>query len=379
MQQQKQTRQHPLLILMALLSLVVSSLITSAQSWAQANPKILMVLSGNGEQQGQTKPGYEFDEFAKAYLVFQHNGIAVDIASPQGGEVEADQYDPSKPYNAQILANTDIMAKLTHTLPFSQLSATDYDGVFVVGGKGAMFDLPTNTHLQTLIAEIYEQQGVVAAVCHGPAALVNVKLSDGQYLVAGKMVNGFTNQEEQLFGKKWINSFDFLLEDKLIARGGQFQSSDIMLSHVAIDEHLITGQNPSSTVAVATALVSELGRTPKPMPAYQDDRTLAFVAHILAGEAVDLKGAHPNVNMPLVGMYGYYYHMTATSADELNHALQLMQMAREEINNPRLDLQIAKTYQQLGNTTAATNVLEAILEHKPDFQPASDMLKTLTQ
>lgn len=127
-----------------------------------------MVLSGYGQQQGQQAPGYEFDEFAKAYLVFKAHGITVDIASPQGGAVEADKYDPAKPYNQQVLHDPVIMAQLTNTLATAQLDAADYNGVFIVGGKGAMFDLPKDTALQQLIAAIYQQQGSVAAVCHGP-------------------------------------------------------------------------------------------------------------------------------------------------------------------------------------------------------------------
>ena len=115
------------------------------------------------------------------------------------------------------------MAKLNNTLATNAVNANAYDAVFVVGGKGAMFDLPNDTALQSVIAQIYQQEGSVAAVCHGPAALVNVKLKDGSYLVANKAINGFTNQEEKLFGQKWINDFEFMLEDKLNERGAVFQ------------------------------------------------------------------------------------------------------------------------------------------------------------
>ena len=244
-------------------AMIMSMVLASGNAFAKQNvasnsdqqKRVLMVVSGYGENQGQDKPGYEFDEFSKAYAVFKANNIAVDIASPKGGAVVADKYDPEKSYNVSVLADKAIMAKLDNTLKTSALKASDYDGVFVVGGKGAMFDLPKDTALQGLIADIYQQQGVVAAVCHGPAALIDVKLSDGSYLVADKAVNGFTNAEEKLFGKKWLNDYEFLLEDKLIERGAKFQSSNIMLPHLATDERLITGQNPTSTVDVAVALV----------------------------------------------------------------------------------------------------------------------------
>ena len=158
-------------------TLLVTLIVTTLPAMAETNTiKVLMVVSGNG--QGEEKPGYEFDEFSKAYSVFKDNGIVVDIASPKGGQVEADKYDPSKSYNAKVLVDEAIMVKLNNTLATSSIDAKAYDAVFVVGGKGAMFDLPKDTALQNIIAEIYQQQGSVAAVCHGPAALVNVKLKD---------------------------------------------------------------------------------------------------------------------------------------------------------------------------------------------------------
>ena len=270
--------------LKTLFTLVFMTFLTSNSAAKSQPQKVLMVVSGYGQEQGQKAPGYEFDEFSKAYLVFKAHGLEIDIASPTGGPVVADKYDPEKPFNVQVIQDPVAMAKLNNTLATADLQADVYDGVFVVGGKGAMFDLPKDTALQTLIADVYQQEGTIAAVCHGPAALVDVKLSNGEYLLANKRVNGFTNEEEQLFGKKWAAKFEFLLEDKLKERGGKFQSSPIMLSHVAIDGRLITGQNPSSTVAVATEMVKSLGLSLVTMPAYRDDNTMALVAQILAGD-----------------------------------------------------------------------------------------------
>ncbi|WP_100656896.1 type 1 glutamine amidotransferase domain-containing protein [Alteromonas flava] len=355
---------------------------TMHYSWASADSRVLMVVSSNGKDKGQTAPGYEFDEFAKAYLVFKANGIEVDIASPKGGAVEADNYDPSADFNAPVLADQEIMQKLNETLPISTVNAAEYAGVFVVGGKGAMFDLPIDTALQTLIADIYQQQGVIAAVCHGPAALVHVKLANGEYLVAGKTVNGFTNEEEQLFGKKWLAEFDFLLEDKLKARGGKFAAAEIMLEYVAVDERLITGQNPTSTVAAAEAMVAELGLTPVAMPTFRDDYTLALVADLLAGDktaAIKLSQGSEQLHIELVGMYGYYFLNVAEDDKELQQALTLMQLGQSAINNPNLDIQIAKTQQQLGDTVASTQTLRNILDSHPDFTAAQELLTSITQ
>jgi len=342
--------------------------------------KVVIIVSSYGEQQGEVSPGYEFDEFAKAYRVFKANGITVDIASPKGGQVEADKYDPDKPYNAKVLADTAIMAKLNNTIATAKLDAKAYDGIFIVGGKGAMFDLPKDEALKTIIADIYQQQGAVAAVCHGPAALVDVKLNDGSYLVANKAVNAFTNQEERLFGQKWLSKFDFMLEDKLVERGAKFQSSDIMLSHVAVDDRLITGQNPTSTVGVATALVKSLGLIPVIEEQDIEDKTMALVAKFIAGDKSAVKTLMANQDqyrLKLVGMYGFYYLKTAEVDKHFENALSLMMVAQKAINNHMLDMKIAKTQHKLGKVSDARNTINQLLAVKPDYKPALDMLETL--
>ncbi|PKI16410.1 type 1 glutamine amidotransferase domain-containing protein [Colwellia sp. 12G3] len=368
-----------------LVTLVVLSLISVQVSAMGVNKKIIMVVSGYGQQQGEARPGYEFDEFAKAYSVFKSNGIAVDITSPNGGKVEADKYDPGKSYNATVLADTAIMAKLNNTIPTAKLDTKTYDAIFIVGGKGAMFDLPKDEALKSVIADIYQQQGVVAAVCHGPAALVDVKLNDGSYLIANKAINGFTNKEEKLFGQKWINQFDFMLEDKLTERGAKFQSSEIMLSHVAIDGRLITGQNPTSTVAVATQLVRKLGLTPVNTKQDVEDKTMALIAKFLTGDTSAAKTLSAlqdkdqnEYHLALVGMYGFYYLKVAETNEHFEKSLTLMTVAQKAINSPTLDMKIAQTQSKLGNESAAKATLNQLLLTKPDYKPAADMLKTLT-
>ncbi|BFT29887.1 hypothetical protein D210916BOD24_10630 [Alteromonas sp. D210916BOD_24] len=361
---------------------LIAAVMSAHASQRDTDTRILMVVSGYGQAQGKEKPGFEFDEFAKAFLMFKANGIAVDVASPKGGAVEADEYDPNKAFNTEVLADKSIMSKLNNTLVLRDLSAEHYAGVFVVGGKGAMFDLPYDEALQQLIASIYENQGVVAAVCHGPAALVNVKLSNGEYLVAGKNVNGFTNNEEQLFGKTWAKQFDFMLEDKLIAIGGKFQSSDIMLEHVAVDGNLVTGQNPSSTVGVARAMLEALDIPVKPIKTYNDDRTLAQIAAFLDGDELALHpiSASPETHhIALAGMYGYYYLKLASTEHKQQQALALMLLAQKTINNPTLDVEIAKTQHQLGDTMASQQTLARTLQQHPDFEPAQKLLATITQ
>lgn len=367
-------KQHTL-ILITLFATFVAVLPAHATSNTK---KVLMVISGYG--QGDKQPGYEFDEFSKAYSVFKSNGIIVDVASPKGGQVEADKYDPSKSYNAKVLVDKAIMAKLNHTIPTNTIDATAYDAVFIVGGKGAMFDLPKDTALQNVIAQIYQQQGTVAAVCHGPAALVNVKLKDGSYLIANKVINSFTNQEEKLFGQKWIKDFDFMLEDKLSERGATFQSSEIMLSHVAIDGRLITGQNPTSTVDVATALVKSLGLTPVNVELGLEDKTLAVIAKFIDGDKSALETLTNDAEqylVSLVSVYGFYYLKLANTPLDFEQSLALMLVGKKALNNPNIDMKIAKTQLRLGQTANAKTTLNQLITAKPDFKAAQEMLNTL--
>lgn len=341
--------------------------------------KVVMVISGYGL--GDKQPGYEFDEFSKAYTVFKNNGISVDVASPKGGMVEADKYDPEKSYNAKVLKDQAIMTKLNNSLSTKELKAQDYNAIFIVGGKGAMFDLPKDKALQSVIADVYQQNGAVAAVCHGPAALVDVKLSDGSYLVANKAINSFTNQEENLFGKKWLKQFEFMLEDRLIERGAKFQSSEIMLSHVAVDTRLITGQNPTSTVDVARELVKALGKTPVSNKKDIEDSTMSVIAKYLSGDksALNILGKEAKqYHLPLAGMYGFYYLKVAENDTQIENALALMSIAKNAINSPVLDMNIAKTQQKLGKKEEAKSTLNQLLTAKPDYKPALEMLKTLS-
>lgn len=360
--------------------LSVGLALSSSQAVMAAEKRILMVVSGHGLDRGKTQPGYEFDEFAQAYLIFKNNEIAVDVVSPKGGKVEADHFDDTTPYNRKVLDDSAIMTKLNNTQSIGDVTSADYDAVFIVGGKGAMFDLPKNKALQNIIANIYQNNGPIAAVCHGPAALVNVTLKDGSYLVAGKAVNGFTNLEENVFGKKWLPKFDFLLEDKLQERGGLFEKSEMMMSHVAIEDRLITGQNPSSTPEVAEALVRALGIEPKVRPPFQDEITLKLISRLLNRDTSAVEAYKQNsekYNAQLIGMYGYYRAANVKLEIENPIALSLMEMVSEDMKNPRLDMAIAKGYLEINQIVKVKTVLEGIIQNYPDFEPAQEMLQTL--
>lgn len=222
-------------------------------------PKILFVVTSH-DTKGSTgeKTGYYLGEVSHPWEVLTEAGYEIDFVSPQGGNPPVDGFDLSDPVNKKFWEDAHYHDKITHSIKPSEVKPGDYRAIFYAGGHGAMWDLPGNTAIAKIAAKIYEQNGVVAAVCHGPAGLVNVQLSDGKYLVDGKKINGFTNEEEGLV--KLTDVVPFLLEDQLKARGGVFEKSGPWQVHVTVDGRLITGQNPQSAKGVGEAIKEVLAR-----------------------------------------------------------------------------------------------------------------------
>ena len=227
--------------------------------------KILAVVTSTdvmGESGKST--GYELTELSRAYYVFQANGYEVDVASPMGGQppVVIDDDDMGI-YDFAFLNDSIAQYKTSHTIAMDDVVADDYEAVFFVGGKGAMWDFPENKAIQSLVREYYESGKVIGAVCHGPAALVNVTLNNGRPLIENKTVSGFTNKEELLLISDAETIFPFLLQDKLSAQGAQFNEGAMYLENVSHDNNLVTGQNPWSTWKLAETMIAQLGHTPK--------------------------------------------------------------------------------------------------------------------
>lgn len=227
--------------------------------------KILAVVTSTDMMGSSGKStGYELTELSRAYYVFQANGYEVDVASPMGGQppVVIDDDDMGI-YDFAFLNDSIAQYKTSHTIAMEDVVADDYQAVFFVGGKGAMWDFPENKAIQALVREYYESGKVIGAVCHGPAALVNVTLENGRPLVENKTVSGFTNKEELLLISDAETVFPFLLQDKLSAQGAQFNEGAMYLENVSHDNNLVTGQNPWSTWKLAETMITQLGHTPK--------------------------------------------------------------------------------------------------------------------
>ena len=200
--------------------------------------------------------GAYLPEVAHPYDVFIRAGYTVEFASVKGGLIPLDGVkDADAQSNAFLQAHTQ---ELEHSLAANQVEAGKYDAIYFAGGHGAMWDLPDSQAFASVASSIYERGGVVAAVCHGPAALVNVKLSNGQYLVADKQVSAFTNDEERAV--KLDAVVPFLLADKLTERGAKHQPAPLWQKKVVVSERLVTGQNPASAASVAEAVIEVLER-----------------------------------------------------------------------------------------------------------------------
>jgi len=219
--------------------------------------RILIATTSHAQKGTTGQPtGAYLGEVAQPYEVFQRAGYSVELASVRGGPIPLDGVAEAGDRGRSFLA--EHRAALEGSLPAAEVVSSRYDAIFFAGGHGAMWDLPDDAAFQRVAAAIYERGGVVAAVCHGPAALVNVRLTDGRFLVDGKHVSAFTNDEERAV--KLDAVVPFMLADRLRARGATHEPAPNWQPKVVISERLVTGQNPASAVGVAEGVLSVLAR-----------------------------------------------------------------------------------------------------------------------
>lgn len=218
--------------------------------------KILFVVTSHGEL-GNTgkKTGYFLSEVTHPWSVLSQE-YEIDVVSPQGGRPPVDGFDLSDPINRQYWDSPEWQDKMSTTMTPDEVKADDYIAVFYAGGHGAMWDFPDNVLLAQIAATIYENGGFVAAVCHGPAGILNIKLSNGENLIKGKKVDGFTNAEEEANGTAGV--VPFLLQTALEQRGADFECGAPWSDHVDRDGRLITGQNPMSALDLGKTLLAAL-------------------------------------------------------------------------------------------------------------------------
>ena len=227
--------------------------------------KILTVVTNSALLPGDRKTGLWLSELVDFYDFFREKDFEIDIASPRGGYVPLDKLSltpitltgASKDYYEDAI----FMEKLNNSIPIAEVKGDEYDCIYFAGGHGAMIDFLDSIKIRQLVKNIFETGGVVAAVCHGPVALLNVTLSDGKYLLYGRKATGFSNGEEVLVAAK--DNIPYSLEDEMKNRGAQYEKSLIpMTAHVEGSGNLITGQNPASADKVAEEVYELLKNIP---------------------------------------------------------------------------------------------------------------------
>jgi len=222
---------------------------------------ILMVLTSH-DQLGNTghKTGFWLEEFAAPYYVFKDAGADITLASPKGDQppIDPKSDDPGAQTDATRRFQSDPAAKaaLASTLTLDQVKAEDFDAIFYPGGHGPLWDLAEDNRSVALIEQFDRAGKPVGAVCHAPAVFRHTKSADGEPLVKGKEVTGFTNSEEEAV--QLTKVVPFLVEDMLKANGGRFTRGEDWASYVVVAGRLVTGQNPASSDAAAEALLKML-------------------------------------------------------------------------------------------------------------------------
>lgn len=223
--------------------------------------KVLMVVSNVDRYPGtKVNAGNNFPELAYTYDAFLKAGYAVDFVSPDGGAVPLEMVVTSDPMLKKHLYDSDFMWALANTKPVSEISADDYVAIAFVGGGAAIVGIPENKPLQDIALQIYEKQGgVIAAICHGTEGIKNLKLSDGNYLIQGKVLtsfpDAFLNKESPVY-----KAYPFSAEGSIKRHGGIFRHGENGKGHVEVDGRLVTGMNWESSVGVAESMIRLLDR-----------------------------------------------------------------------------------------------------------------------
>jgi putative intracellular protease/amidase len=223
--------------------------------------KILIVLTSHSDL-GNTgkKTGFWIEEFAAPYYVLADAGAIITIASPAGGQPPVDPKseapEAQTPATKRFYADLNAIDKVANSKKLSEVFIDKYDAVFYPGGHGPLWDLANDLQSIAIIEGFYKAQKPIAFVCHAPAALIKAKSEDGEPLVKGKKLTGFSNSEEEAVGLTQI--VPFLLEDELKKLGAHYSKAADWNSYAEQDGLLITGQNPASSEAVAKLLLKAL-------------------------------------------------------------------------------------------------------------------------
>lgn len=222
--------------------------------------KILMVLTSH-DTLGDTgeKTGFWLEEFAAPYYALKDAGAEITLASPKGGQPpldpKSDAEDAQTDDTRRFKSDEAAKAELANTHRLSEVKAEDFDAVFYPGGHGPLWDLANDSQSIALIEAFARAGKPTGFVCHAPGVLKDVKGADGEPLVKGRSVTGFTNSEEE--GVGLVDVVPFLVETMLAEKGGRYSKGEDWASYVLTDGTLVTGQNPASSREAAEALLKQ--------------------------------------------------------------------------------------------------------------------------
>lgn len=235
------------------------------------NKKALIILTSvdqypeNSGTMSKQATGFHFDEMAYPYWALSDAGVSIDFASPKSGVPPVDPSTVGEEGNRiptvqRFIDDPVSQSKLNNSRPISQISFKKYDLVLLVGGHGVMWDFRDCVPLADLIGKMFSSGRVVGAVCHGPAGLLAAKDANGEPIVKGRRINGFTNAEEVRAGFKDV--VPYMLETELKNMGALFENSEMFHSHAVRDGNLVTGQNPMSVHQFSNLLLEALRSSP---------------------------------------------------------------------------------------------------------------------
>ena len=245
------------MLLIVLLALTMGAC-AQTKTTANQTPRVLLVMTSAGQMDDGKPTGLWLAEASHPYHAFTKAGFEITLATPRGKATPidarslADIDDESRGF-FQKYGDRDAIRAVTS---LSLVDASQYDAIFFAGGHGTMFDFPTEPSVKRVAESIYANSGVVGAVCHGPAALVQINAPDGTPIVRGKRVTGFTNAEEAAVDL--VEEMPFLLETRLREQGGAVVGAENFQANVVVDGRLVTGQNPASARGTAEAIVELL-------------------------------------------------------------------------------------------------------------------------
>lgn len=229
---------------------------------ATDSPNVLLVVTSNDKLKDGSSAGYFLPEAIDFYKALKAAGYQVTVASPAGGKAPMYNRMSYEFQHKTYLDTSGLLAKLDNTVTLSSVKANQFKAVCYVGGFACLFDFPENPDIKRITSTIYESGGIVAAVCHAPAALLNVTLSNGELLIKNKKVTARSYAEETSGGllskEDILYYFPFVIEDELKQKQAVYSNAAIGKPYVVTDGRLVTGQNPESTVKVATQVINLL-------------------------------------------------------------------------------------------------------------------------